>query len=511
MFISILTHIKQLSRNQVSVENTLMQTSPEAPAQPDLTSYDRIVVFFSGGKDSVACVLHLLDLGVPRSKIELQHHDIDGREGSSLMDWPVTPAYVQAFGDALGLPVYFSWRVGGFERELKRENCGTAPITFTRGDGTLVTMGGERSKANTRRRFPQVSADLRVRWCSSSLKIEPGDRLLCNDPRFMNSRTLVVTGERAEESPGRARYSTFEPHRKDLRHNRSKARHIDHWRPVHAWSEERVPVHPVVKVFDLKSHEFFWVHSDNMTPYEYDKSLREKLILPPTHRDLLDVLTSDLGAFVNDFIEGKSAGNVILCKGIPGVGKTLTAEVYAELIDRPLYAIHSGSLGTTAEDIEKNLQVIFKRGKRWDCVLLLDEADVFVVQRGNNIQQNAIVAEFLRTLEYFDGLLFMTTNRPNDIDEAIISRCAAIIDYAPPSSEDAAAIWRVMATQYAADLPDQLIDELVTLFPEIAPRDIKMLFRLALRVAAAHKEPLSLSTFRRCAMFRAIKMKGENA
>lgn len=272
-----------------------------------------------------------------------------------------------------------------------------------------------------------------------------------------------------------------------------------------------IPVHPVVKVFDLKSHEFFWVHSDNMTPYEYDKSLREKLILPPTHRDLLDVLTSDLGAFVNDFIEGKSAGNVILCKGIPGVGKTLTAEVYAELIDRPLYAIHSGSLGTTAEDIEKNLQVIFKRGKRWDCVLLLDEADVFVVQRGNNIQQNAIVAEFLRTLEYFDGLLFMTTNRPNDIDEAIISRCAAIIDYAPPSSEDAAAIWRVMATQYAADLPDQLIDELVTLFPEIAPRDIKMLFRLALRVAAAHKEPLSLSTFRRCAMFRAIKMKGENA
>lgn len=217
-----------------------MQTSPEAPSQPDLTNYDRIVVFFSGGKDSVACVLHLLDLGVPRSKIELQHHDIDGREGSSLMDWPVTPAYVQAFGDALGLPVYFSWRVGGFERELKRENCGTAPITFTRGDGTLVTMGGERSKANTRRRFPQVSADLRVRWCSSSLKIEPGDRLLCNDTRFMNSRTLVVTGERAEESPGRARYSTFEPHRKDLRHNRSKARHIDHWRPVHAWSEERV-------------------------------------------------------------------------------------------------------------------------------------------------------------------------------------------------------------------------------------------------------------------------------
>lgn len=268
-----------------------------------------------------------------------------------------------------------------------------------------------------------------------------------------------------------------------------------------------VPEHPVVKVFDLRTHDFFWVHADNLTPYVYDKSLRDKLVLPPTHRDLLDVLTTDLGAFVNDFIEGKSAGNVILCKGIPGVGKTLTAEVYAELIERPLYSIHSGSLGTTAEAIQKNLSIIFKRSSRWNCVLLLDEADVFVVQRGNNIEQNAIVAEFLRTLEYVTGLLFMTSNRASDIDEAIISRCAAIIDYAPPSPADAAAIWRVMANQYEAQLPDKLIAQLVDLFPEIAPRDIKMLFRLALRVAAAHKETLTLATFRRCAMFRAIKMK----
>lgn len=270
-----------------------------------------------------------------------------------------------------------------------------------------------------------------------------------------------------------------------------------------------VPEHPVIRVFDLKTHEFYWVHSAVLTPYKYDKTLRDKLILPPSHRDLLDVLTSDLGAFVEDIIEGKSAGNVILCKGIPGVGKTLTAEVYAELIERPLYSIHSGSLGTSASQIEKSLQMIFQRAKRWDCVLLLDEADVFVVQRGDNIEQNAIVAEFLRTLEYFDGLLFMTTNRPNDIDEAIVSRCAAIIGYTPPSAKDAAAIWRVMATQYKAEVDDGLIAGLVDLFPTIAPRDIKMLFRLALRVAKGRNETLTLGTFRRCAMFRAIDMKSE--
>ena len=267
-----------------------------------------------------------------------------------------------------------------------------------------------------------------------------------------------------------------------------------------------IPQHPIVKVFDLVAHEFFWVHADNMSPYRYDHSLRDKLVLPASHRDLLDVLTTDLGAFVNDFVEGKSAGNVILCKGAPGVGKTLTAEVYSELIERPLYSIHSGSLGTSAKQIEENLSIIFQRAEHWGCALLLDEADVFVVQRGNNIEQNAIVAEFLRTLEYFNGLLFMTTNRANDIDEAIISRCAAIIDYPIPTARDAAAIWRVMANQFQAPLSDELITGLVELFPKIAPRDIKMLFRLALRVAKGDGKEPDLDTFRRCAMFRAIEM-----
>lgn len=224
--------------------------------QPDLSQYDRFIVFFSGGKDSVACVLHLLELGVDRSLIELHHHDVDGREGSTLMDWPVTRSYCQAVGDALGIRVLFSWRVGGLEREMLREKCGTAPITFTRGDGTLVTMGGERSKANTRRKFPQVTADLRQRWCSSVAKIDVGDRLLNNDERFLQGKTLVLTGERAEESAGRARYATFERHRRDNRDGR-KARWIDHWRPVHAWSEAQV--WSIMERHRIHAHPAYWI------------------------------------------------------------------------------------------------------------------------------------------------------------------------------------------------------------------------------------------------------------
>ena len=271
-----------------------------------------------------------------------------------------------------------------------------------------------------------------------------------------------------------------------------------------------LPEWTLMRVFNLATHDYVWLHSDYLTTYEYDKSLKDKLILPQTHRDLLDVLTTNVDAFSGDIIEGKTAGNVILCKGIPGVGKTLTAEIYAEIIERPLYLLHSGSLGTTAKEIEENLRVVFSRSERWNCVLLLDEADVFIVRRNDNIEQNAIVAEFLRTMEYFNGLLFMTTNRPNDIDEAIISRCAAIINYEAPTSDNAPKIWQVLAEQYSYTLPETLLLHLLETFKDITPRDIKMLLRLALRVAANKNAEPDIEIFRQCAMFRAIKMTESN-
>ena len=265
-----------------------------------------------------------------------------------------------------------------------------------------------------------------------------------------------------------------------------------------------VPIHFDVNVFDLGSHDFFWVNALDLTRYVYDKTLRDKIVLPEDQRNLLDILTTNLSDFTGDVIEGKSTGNVVLAKGEPGVGKTLTAEVYSELIERPLYSIHSGNLGIDAETVRKNLETVFQRAKRWNAVLLLDEADVFVLERGDNISQNAIVAEFLRTLEYFDGLMFMTTNRANNIDDAILSRAAAIIDYKIPDIDGIREVWKVQAKQQGVTLPEDLLEALVHGFARIAPRDVKMLLRLALRVAKGNEVPLDVDIFARCAMFRGL-------
>jgi 3'-phosphoadenosine 5'-phosphosulfate sulfotransferase (PAPS reductase)/FAD synthetase len=211
----------------------------------DPLSYDHIIVAFSGGKDSLALVLLLLLLGVPKDRIELWHHEVDGGEGegpggrtSTLMDWPCTPAYCAAVAQALGLKLYRSWKIGGFEMEMRKENAPTAGYLFERPDRSFERGGGP-SDDGTRRMFPAKVGDLGKRWCSAYLKIMVADIILRNEPRFHGARTLVLTGERGEESSKRDTYKVFQKHRADLRDGRVP-RLIDQWRPVLRWPEPEV-------------------------------------------------------------------------------------------------------------------------------------------------------------------------------------------------------------------------------------------------------------------------------
>ncbi|KAI1388580.1 uncharacterized protein F4822DRAFT_443486 [Hypoxylon trugodes] len=124
-----------------------------------------------------------------------------------------------------------------------------------------------------------------------------------------------------------------------------------------------------------------------------------------------------------DMVRGKGKGLILLLHGAPGVGKTTTAEGVAEFFKRPLFQITCGDLGTTAKDVETVLVRHFALAGKWGCILLLDEADVFLAQRDRmDFKRNGLVAVFLRILEYYTGVLFLTTNRLGDFDEAFASR-----------------------------------------------------------------------------------------
>jgi hypothetical protein len=277
----------------------------------------------------------------------------------------------------------------------------------------------------------------------------------------------------------------------------------DFWRGASvATGFDNIPLHCYVHLFHLEWHQNIWVHVQHMTEYRYRPELRDKLVLPVHHRDLIDILTSKLNALVQDFVPGKSGGTTILCQGAPGLGKTLTAEIYSEVVGKPLYRVHSGQLGTTAASVGATLSGILRRAVRWDAILLLDEADVYIRCRDNDLEHNAIVAEFLRTLEYFNGLLFMTTNRIDDVDDAILSRCIATIQYETPPRTDAIRLWKLLAQQFGADLTDDLIEALTIAYPKASGRDIKELLKLTTRYCSAKQIPLSKDAFTLCALFR---------
>jgi SpoVK/Ycf46/Vps4 family AAA+-type ATPase len=105
--------------------------------------------------------------------------------------------------------------------------------------------------------------------------------------------------------------------------------------------------------------------------------------------------------------------------------------------------VSAGELGTTAEAVEERLPRIFKRASRWKAVLLLDEADVLLEQRSvQDIHRNALVCVFLRTLEYYPGMMFLTTNRVRQIDDAIASRIHFKLKYDNLNLEQRTNIWR---------------------------------------------------------------------
>lgn len=265
-----------------------------------------------------------------------------------------------------------------------------------------------------------------------------------------------------------------------------------------------LPVHAYLFLFHLELHQHLWVHVDDIQPYVYQPGLKQKLVLPTEQTELIDILTAEMDVLQEDVIAGKSGGTTVLCAGPPGVGKTLTAEVYAEVTSRPLYRVHSGQLGLSVSAMEAALKEALTRAQRWGAVMLIDEADVYIRKRSDDITANAVVGVFLRVLEYFDGLLFLTTNRIDDIDEAIVSRCIALIRYHAPDVGARERIWGVMAEQFGLDLDRAMIAELAVRYPQASGRDIKGLTKLVAKFCQHKSLQPSLDVFARCAMFRAL-------
>jgi len=269
-----------------------------------------------------------------------------------------------------------------------------------------------------------------------------------------------------------------------------------------------IQVHPYIQAFDLDKHDYLSLHVNNLVEYPWDESLFEKLILPEEQKELIHMLVANTGESISDIVRGKMNGIIVLATGSPGLGKTLTAEVFSETIKAPLYTVQCSQLGLDVDSVENNLKTILQRAERWKAILLIDEADVYIRERGNDIVQNAIVGVFLRILEYYRGVLFMTSNRGEIIDDAIMSRATAWIQYKLPKGEDLYRIWKVLSTQYEAKLKESDIEYLIDELGTISGRTIRNLLKLARLLAKKNNEKITIDLILQVSNYQQLVSKG---
>ncbi|GLA57880.1 hypothetical protein AtubIFM54640_005675 [Aspergillus tubingensis] len=199
-----------------------------------------------------------------------------------------------------------------------------------------------------------------------------------------------------------------------------------------------------------------------------NKRAIDSLVMPEARKEMIRALVQKYTdsrsdehnrSWGADFIENKGEGQIFLLHGSPGVGKTFTAECIAEYTGRALLSLTVGDIGTDEVVMERQLSKWFRLAEQWGAVMLIDEADVYLERRQiTDLKRNSLVSVFLRCIEYYRGILFLTTNRVGHFDDAFISRIHVVIRYDNLSEENRRTIWE----QFFDKLTDERHDFVVT-------------------------------------------------
>ncbi|KAK5130925.1 hypothetical protein LTR08_001528 [Meristemomyces frigidus] len=267
--------------------------------------------------------------------------------------------------------------------------------------------------------------------------------------------------------------------------------HIE--RDVKVTDDDLLITSPVVLGFAFSEKLWLEFAISGLREIEYNEDAFDSLVLPSDHKEIVRALVEshkfNAAKTIDDVIQGKGKGLVAVLHGPPGTGKTLTAESISELLKCPLYMVSAGELGTEAARLEIELQKILDIAHSWGAVLLLDEADVFLEQREpQDVHRNALVSIFLRQLEYFQGILFLTTNRVQHFDEAFHSRIHLPLKYKALKHDARKAVWKTFLELVRKSDADSIVvlseKDLVTLsMNKLNGRQIKNVVRTAQALA----------------------------
>ena len=228
----------------------------------------------------------------------------------------------------------------------------------------------------------------------------------------------------------------------------------------------RILCAPWVWGFSLSKKQWCKFYVPNLKPIEWDESMMQALILPEKRKELMRALVTSHetpSVSAREESQHKGKGLVILLHGTPGSGKTLSAEASAEVSHAALMKISLGEMYQNGYFDEDVLKYLFQYATIWKAIVLIDEADVFLEARssgtGESAQRNGLVATFLRYLEYFSGIVFLTSNRVEDFDQAMKSRIHLALQFLPPPNDTRRRIWRQQLLSISVEERDTELDD----------------------------------------------------
>ena len=170
----------------------------------------------------------------------------------------------------------------------------------------------------------------------------------------------------------------------------------------------------------------------------------------------------------------------------------------AEEDKRALLRISCGDLGQHPYDVEHKLQALLKLALRSSAIVLIDEADTFLAKRSTSqgvsgYFHSTIVSIFLKHLEYFPGVIFLTTNQKTEFDDAVGSRVVSL-RYGALDAKARTKIWKNYLLK-AERIPEQQViesicEELGNDY-ELDGREIKNLAQLSLAICRRRKQEVS--------------------
>ena len=164
-----------------------------------------------------------------------------------------------------------------------------------------------------------------------------------------------------------------------------------------------------------------------------------------------------------------SPGFRSLFYGPSGTGKTLTATLLAKEFNRPVYRVDlSQVVSKYIGETEQNLEKIFNQAEHKDWILLFDEADALFGKRtntksSNDRYANQEVSYLLQRVERFNGLVILTSNFKNNIDDAFLRRFNSIIKFSKPSAEERLKLWK-NAIPKTVSIEEALINQIANVY-----------------------------------------------